>query len=56
MTADIWVRYVLMPALGSAAFVALVISLRQEWRWWRQQRKAPIPSSAQLVRQWEEEA
>lgn len=32
VTADFYIRYVLLPALGAAAVVALVITLREQWK------------------------
>lgn len=36
MTLDEFIRYVMIPALGAAAFYALVVTLREEWREWKE--------------------
>lgn len=35
MTWDEWLRFVVLPGLGAAALFALIVTLRQEWRDWR---------------------
>lgn len=36
MTWDEFIRYILLPALGSAALFALVVTLRQTYREWKE--------------------
>lgn len=35
MSADEFIRFCLLPALGAAALFGIVVTLRQEWRAWR---------------------
>lgn len=34
MTLDEFVRFIVLPALGTAALIAIIVTLRQEWRDW----------------------
>lgn len=35
MTLDEFIRWVCIPAIGTAALFALVVTLREEWRDWK---------------------
>lgn len=35
MTFDVWFRYVIMPAMGAGALVALILTIREAWQDWR---------------------